>query len=91
MTEAPDVYPDSPDDDESAGSVESDDQGVQGVPGGPDESGRSDDVRTGDWRVDEALASLTELDELPVSEHAEVFERAHDRLRAALEPDRESA
>jgi hypothetical protein len=31
------------------------------------------------------------LHELPVSEHAAVFEAAHDNLRSALEPDRETA
>ncbi len=48
-------------------------------------------VRTGDPRVDEVLTSLDGLDERPVSEHAEVFERAHEQLRAALDPDRDSA
>ena len=37
------------------------------------------------------LASLDGLDDRPVSEHAVVFEQAHEQLRAALEPDRESA
>ena len=84
MTEAPDVYPDFPDDGDPEGS---DEEGVEGrldavEPGG---------ARTGDPRVDEVLASLAGLDERPVSEHATVFERAHEELRAALEPDRESA
>lgn len=82
MTEAPDVYPDFPDDgesDESDESVESDDRGVEGH------------VRTADARVDAVLDSLADLDERPVAEHASVFERAHEDLRAALEPDRETA
>jgi len=85
MTEAPDVFPDFPDDDESA---ESDDEGVEGRLG---DSERAGEVRTGDPRVDVVLESLTGLDERPVGEHAAVFEGAHEKLRAALEPDRESA
>jgi hypothetical protein len=84
MTEAPDVYPEFPDDD----AVESDDQGVEGRVRGDAEA---EQVRTGDARVDGVLASLDGLDDRPVSEHAAVFEQAHEQLRAALEPDRESA
>ena len=84
MTEAPDVYPEFPDDD----AVESDDQGVEGRLRGEAEA---EQVRTGDTRVDAVLASLDGLDDRPVSEHAAVFEQAHEQLRAALEPDRESA
>ena len=40
--------------------------------------------RTGDRRVDEVLASLDGLPDLPVSDHVAVLESAHDRLRAAL-------
>jgi hypothetical protein len=85
MTEAPDVYPDFPDDDEAEGSDQ------QGVEGRLDESGPAGEERTGNPQVDEVLESLAGLDERPVSEHAEVFEKAHERLRAALDPDRESA
>ena len=88
MTEAPDVYPDFPDDDESDESVESDDRGVEGELG---QVPSDDQVRTADHRVDAVLDSLSALDERPVTEHAAVFERAHDELRAALEPDRETA
>jgi hypothetical protein len=84
MTEAPDVYPEFPDDD----AAEADDEGVEGRLGG-DAEGTS--VRTGDPRVDEVLASLEGLEERPVGEHAEVFSQAHEQLRAALDPDRESA
>ena len=84
MTEAPDVYPEFPDDD----AVESDDQGVEGRVRGETEA---EQVRTGDARVAGVLASLDSLDDRPVSEHAAVFEQAHEQLRAALEPDRESA
>ena len=84
MTEAPDVYPELPDDD----SAESDDRGVEGrVHAEAD----AEQVRTGDARVDAVLASLDGLDDRPVSEHAVVFERAHEQLRAALDPERESA
>jgi hypothetical protein len=87
MTEAPDVYPDFPDDDESAESSGSDQDGVEGR---LDPTVRGSDLGTGDPRVDEVLESLADLEDLPVGEHAPVFERAHERLRAALEPDRES-
>jgi hypothetical protein len=84
MTEAPDVYPDFPDDEESS---ESEDEGVEGLTVPP----QDDQPRTGDPRVDAALDSLEGLDELPVSAHAAIFERAHEALRGALEPQRESA
>lgn len=76
MTEAPDAYPDFPDHDDPG---ESDAEAGDSVEG------------TGDPRVDDVLRSLDGLEERPVDEHAEVFERAHDELRAALEPGRESA
>ncbi len=84
MTESPDAYPDIPDED----SAEPDDRGVEGRVRG---EGDAEQVRTGDTRVDAVLASLEGLDDRPVSEHAVVFEQAHDQLRAALEPDREPA
>ena len=39
---------------------------------------------TGDAAVDAVVASLRGLDELPVSEHVAVFERAHESLRQVL-------
>jgi hypothetical protein len=78
-----DVYAEFPD----GGTPVTDDQGVEGVARGED----VERVRTGDERVDAVLASLDGLDDRPVGEHARVFERAHEQLRAALEPDRESA
>jgi hypothetical protein len=39
---------------------------------------------TGNHAVDEVLGSLEGLADRPVDEHVAVFERAHDRLRAAL-------
>jgi hypothetical protein len=84
MTEAPDVYPEFPDDD----APESDDQGVEGR---VRIEADAEQVRTGDERVDAVLASLDGLADRPVSEHAVVFEQAHEQLLAALEPGRESA
>jgi hypothetical protein len=39
---------------------------------------------TGDTRVDEAVARLADLTELPVAEHPAVFEYVHERLTEAL-------
>ena len=39
---------------------------------------------TGDARVDEAVARLADLAELPVAEHPAVFEYVHERLTEAL-------
>jgi hypothetical protein len=41
--------------------------------------------RTGVEEVDDVLASLQGLDDSPVEEHPAVFERAHERLRQALD------
>ena len=41
--------------------------------------------RTGVEEVDEVLASLQALDNLPVDEHPAVFEQAHERLRQGLD------
>jgi hypothetical protein len=38
----------------------------------------------GDARVDEAVARLADLAELPVAEHPPVFEYVHERLTEAL-------
>lgn len=40
---------------------------------------------TGVAEVDAVLASLDDLADLPVHEHVTVFERAHERLRRALD------
>jgi hypothetical protein len=85
MTEAPDDYSDLPADDDEVTLA---DEGVEGRADGLD---GEEAVRTGDPRVDEVLASMDALHELPVGEHAAVFEAAHDDLRSALEPDRETA
>lgn len=42
-------------------------------------------VRTGVEEVDAVLDSVDGLDEVPVEEHVGVFERAHERLRGALD------
>jgi hypothetical protein len=39
---------------------------------------------TGDARVDQALRQLGELDDLPLTEHAAVFEHIHGELTGAL-------
>lgn len=39
---------------------------------------------TGDPAVDAVVASLRGLDDVPVSEHVAVFERAHESLRQVL-------
>jgi hypothetical protein len=83
MTEAPDVYPDLPDDD-----PEPDDEGVEGR---AREEASAASLRTGDPRVDAVLDLLAGLDERPIGEHIAALERIHEGLRAALEPDRETA
>ncbi len=47
-------------------------------------STRGSAVITGDARVDQALARLGELDDLPLTEHAAVFEHIHGELTGAL-------
>lgn len=54
-------------------------ESVEGLESGPDE------VSTGVSEVDAVLASLDGLDGRPVAEHVEVFEKAHERLRRALD------
>lgn len=44
----------------------------------------ADVASTGHPAVDEVLASLARLDDRPAADHVEVFESAHERLRAAL-------
>ena len=41
-------------------------------------------VVTGDARVDQALRRLGDLDDLPLAEHAAVFEHIHGELTGAL-------
>jgi hypothetical protein len=43
-----------------------------------------DDSDTGDARVDEAVARLGRLDELPLEEHVALYEELHDELRRVL-------
>jgi hypothetical protein len=59
---------------EQPGPVQPDDQTD---PTGPAES-------TGNPDVDDVVASLEQLDGMPVSEHVAVFEAAHEKLRGAL-------
>jgi hypothetical protein len=53
------------------------------APAGPPAPARARSA-TGDTRVDEALARLDDLAELPVAEHPAVFEYVHERLTEAL-------
>jgi hypothetical protein len=46
---------------------------------------RSEQQTFGDERVDRAVERLAELDERAVSDHVEVFDDIHGRLRDALE------
>jgi hypothetical protein len=39
---------------------------------------------TGDARVDEAIAPLGQLADVPLEDHPAIFERIHDRLREVL-------
>jgi hypothetical protein len=50
---------------------------------GPDAT----DAVTGNSAVDDVVASLDAVDEMPVSEHGEVYRVAHEKLRAALDDD----
>lgn len=59
--------------------------------GGTEDSGSSDEgdgnasaVRAADPRVDDAVARLSELRDLPTSEHVAVYEDIHSRLSDAL-------
>jgi hypothetical protein len=49
------------------------------APAEPEESGEAP-ATTGEPRVDAVLGRLSELDELPVSEHPGVYERIHEQL-----------
>jgi len=51
---------------------------------GPASAG--DPVRTGVASVDAVLDEIAALDGRSVEEHVAVFERAHETLRAALDP-----
>ena len=42
-------------------------------------------TRTGVPSVDAVLSEIEDLDELPLDQHLERFERAHDALRSALD------
>lgn len=45
---------------------------------------------TGSPVVDDVLGSVVSLGDLPVDEHVAVYERAHERLRGALDSPRDS-
>ncbi|WP_159081635.1 hypothetical protein [Nocardioides sediminis] len=52
---------------------------------GTEAEGGPDEVATGVGEVDAVLATLDRLADRPVAEHVEVFEKAHERLRRALD------
>jgi hypothetical protein len=71
---------------------------ADGAPGGPadhevdDAAAEPDRPQTGEPRVDAAMTLLDRLTELPVTEHAAVFEQVHAELTAVLgQLDPESA
>jgi hypothetical protein len=49
------------------------------------EADRGEPATTGVPAVDQVLADVDRLDELPLEDHLGVFERAHDSLRTALD------
>ncbi len=51
----------------------------------PEPNQRPEQQSFGDERVDRAVERLAELDERAVSDHVEVFDDIHGRLREALE------
>jgi hypothetical protein len=55
-------------------------------PAGPDGPGGEPGAveGTGDARVDEAIAPLGQLADVPLEDHPAIFERIHDRLREVL-------
>ena len=46
---------------------------------------------TGDQSVDRVLADVAALADAPVADHVQVFERAHEQLRRALDAQPEPA
>lgn len=64
------------------GPAQSTEQTAPGSPGSAGLTGAR--PGTGDARVDEAVARLDDLAELPVAEHPAVFEYVHERLTEAL-------
>lgn len=50
----------------------------------------SETPRTGNATVDEVLEELDGLADLPLEDHVPVFERAHEKLRSALDGPRDS-
>jgi hypothetical protein len=74
------LAPGSPD---AAGSADAASTLGAAAPGGPPAPAQARSA-TGDARVDEALARLDDLAELPVAGHPAVFEYVHERLTEAL-------
>lgn len=51
-------------------------------------AGFGSDPSTGNALVDQVVAEVTALRELPLDQHVPVFERAHEQLRHALDSPR---
>lgn len=69
-----------------------DEQSPRGSAAEPEVSpARPEPAPTGHPAVDEVLRSLRDLEHLPTGEHVAVFERAHERLRRALDEARQDA
>jgi len=58
--------------------------GTRGMPGASGMAGPDSVHRTGDARVDEAVARLGELADAPLEEHPVILGQIHDRLREVL-------
>jgi hypothetical protein len=54
-------------------------------PAGSADTSAGETASTGDPRVDAAIRRLTELDDLPLSEHPGVYERVHEQLVEVLD------
>ena len=51
------------------------------------DTGEDERPRTGDQQIDDALAGVEQLEELPVADHHDVLAPAHDQLQQALHRD----
>jgi hypothetical protein len=61
-------------------------------PNGPEEQADTKrSTTTGVAAVDRVLADIDAVDDLPLEQHLGAFERAHESLRAALDPSDEPA
>ncbi len=70
--------------DEEVDDADVEDTETTDAPAGDAQPSIESPVPTGDPRVDEAVSAIETLDDLPTSEHADVFEDVHRRLHTAL-------